>query len=213
MILAVALAFSGHAHCATSPEKETVPARSPAPLFEAFQLATYLKDQTVEDITDAIQTAWQLDPSRSGTTIRLKFHTGTQQLFVSDSKEAIEIVRRVVSQLRPVSPVPLPTLASNPIPADEARRLEAVAAEVRRRRALREDAAIIATATQSLPRPPATPASLAASVAKPAQEIAPLSPPPPLPPDPALSAEIQRRRETRSISGAKAPAPAPPEQK
>ena len=54
------------------------------------------------------------------------------------------------------TPVPMPAPVLNPTPADEARRLEAVAAEVRRRRALRQQAAQM-QAQQQAGQPPAQP--------------------------------------------------------
>lgn len=56
------------------------------------------------------------------------------------------------------TPTPMPAAVLNPTPADEARRLEAVAAEVRRRRALRQQAAQMqAQQQQQGEAPPATP--------------------------------------------------------
>jgi hypothetical protein len=71
---------------------------------------------------------------------------------------------KVASSGQAESPAPLPTpsmpavstpvtqsVVVNPTPADEARRLEAVSAEVRRRRALREQASILAAASNAAP--------------------------------------------------------------
>lgn len=193
----MALAFSGAAYAATPPETETPPAKAPAPLFEAFQLSPYLKDQTIDDITDAIHTAWQIEPSHSAAAIRLKFHAGTKQLFVYASKEALEVTRSVISRLNPVSAAPSVLTASA---ADEQRRLEAIATEVRQRRALRESAAVLSTVAK---------ANDTAVVILPPSPMAPNSPPKPQAVDPAFQHEIDRRREARSTAEPKMEASVP----
>lgn len=83
------------------------------------------------------------------------------------------------AQMMPAMPAPPPptnvapavtqSVVVNPTPADEARRLEAVAAEVARRRALREQAS---NAVQNAAPPPPGPSATAT------QNIAPPPPPP-----------------------------------
>lgn len=214
------LVFSSGCYLAAAADKDVAPVKTPSALFEAFQLGPYLKDQSIEDITDAIQVAWQFDQSRSDAAIRLKFHQTTKQLFVSDSKEAIELVRRVVAQLNPVLRSPLGLSVANPTPEDEQRRLEAVAAEVRRRRGLREGAPPVISAPPlpapvTVPAPPArttTPNQTSAPVPATPSISAPVTPAP-MPIDSKFNAEIQRRRETRAAADTKAIATAPVEKK
>ncbi len=181
--LAVALLFASAAHSAAA-DTEASPTKTPAPLFEAFQLSAYLKEQSIEDIMDAIQVAWQTEPTHSATAIRLKFHTGTQQLFVYASKDALEVTRMVIAQLNPLAKNPASAVVFNPTPAEEQRRLEAVATEVRQRRVLREKASLIAANVAKTNAPAATPPQPAPEAPAPAPLLRPVVV------DPAFKEEI-----------------------
>lgn len=67
--------------------------------FESFQLAPYLEQQSVDDIVDAMRTAWELDPTHKPDALRLKFHPPTSILLVSGPYEAITLTRAVLIQL------------------------------------------------------------------------------------------------------------------
>jgi hypothetical protein len=68
--------------------------------FQSFQLAPYLELQTVDDITGAIRAAWELDPARSPTALRLKFHPPTGILLVSAPQDGLRVVQAVLNELR-----------------------------------------------------------------------------------------------------------------
>ncbi len=182
--LAVILILAGPCR-AWGAEADTTTSKPPAPLFEAFQLSPYLRDQSVEDIMDAIQVAWQTEPSHSPAAFRLKFHVGTKQLFVYASKDALEVIRSVITHLNPISAASS-VLTANA--ADEQRRLDAIATEVRQRRALRESAALSTVAKVSDP----------AVVILPPFPMIPNTPPKSQIVDPAFKDEIDRRRAARS---------------
>ena len=83
---------------------EKIPAseKAPAPQlqFLSFQLAPFLQSQSVNDIVEAIHTAWELDPSHASTMLHIKFHPGTSILLVSGPQEAINIARNVLIELK-----------------------------------------------------------------------------------------------------------------
>jgi hypothetical protein len=68
--------------------------------LQSFQLAPYLTNQSVDDIIGAIRTAWELDPARAPTALRLKFHPPTGILLVSAPRDGIAIVMTVLKELR-----------------------------------------------------------------------------------------------------------------
>ncbi len=120
----------------------------PGTTFQAFQLAPYLATLAIDDITDAIATAWAADPKRDPKAVTFKFHPATKVLFVNGPAEAITMASQIIPQL---SPTATPNFARDslasrlmgsvvppPDTAAEKARLEAVAAEVHRRRAIRE---------------------------------------------------------------------------
>jgi hypothetical protein len=71
---------------------------------QSFQLAPYLEHQSVDDIIGAIRTAWELDPSRNPSTLRLKFHPPTGILLVSAPQDGIQMVHSVLKELRRTDP-------------------------------------------------------------------------------------------------------------
>ena len=123
----------------------------PIATFQAYQLAPYLPTISAEDITDAINTAWQADPKHNATALTFKFHPATKILFVYGPPEAISMATQIMPQLNPSATAraqreyytTLPTITTTD-PAAEAARLDAVAQEVRSRRAQRESAAAAA---------------------------------------------------------------------
>jgi hypothetical protein len=194
MSLAVALLVASAAHSSAA-DTEPTPAKIPASLFEAFQLSAYLKEQSIEDIMDAIQVAWQTEPTHSATAIRLKFHAGTKQLFVYASQDALAVTRTVIAQLNPLAITSVSSVVLNLTPADEQKRLQAVAAEVRRRRALREIAAASPSTIAKITAPAITPLPPAPVATAPVLR--------PVVIDPAFKEEIQRRRDSRASTETK----------
>lgn len=139
--------------------KSTNPASAyapPAPTFQAYQLAPYLTNLSVEDITDAISAAWASDAAHDAKLVRFKYHPATKLLFVYGPPEAITIATLVIPQLNPTatararyeyltkSPQELGAVVSGVVPSptsgEEQARLDQVSGEVRRRRELREAA-------------------------------------------------------------------------
>ena len=71
--------------------------------LQSFQLAPYLANQSVDDIISAIRTAWELDPVRVPTALRLKFHPPTGILLASaprDGTNGISVVMTVLKEMR-----------------------------------------------------------------------------------------------------------------
>lgn len=130
----------------------------PGPTFQAFQLAPYLATLSIDDITDAIATAWAGEPKRDPKAVTLKFHPATKVLFVYGPAEAITMATQIIPQLSPTATPQsmrdiavsrmMSSVVAPPDTAAESARLEAVAAEVRVRRAQREAAAAAAMAPE-----------------------------------------------------------------
>ncbi|MDO8542724.1 MAG: hypothetical protein Q7S40_19965 [Opitutaceae bacterium] len=101
--------------------------------FESFQLGPYLEKQSVDDIVSAVRTAWELQPQNKPEALQLKFHPATSLLLVSGTPGAIAVASKVISTL---SGPPEKTKTER-VQA-ERDRLQAVSAEVVRRRQERE---------------------------------------------------------------------------
>ncbi len=71
--------------------------------FASFQIAPYLQDQSVDDITAAIRLAWQLNPSHDEKALALKYHPPTTLLLVSGSAAAVYVAERVIGSLKPLA--------------------------------------------------------------------------------------------------------------
>ena len=75
-----------------------------------YQLQPYLPQNTVEDITTAIQTAWKMmaenkmAPKRNATT-ELKFHKETGLLIAVGDAAQVQVIDDVLSALRPDLPI------------------------------------------------------------------------------------------------------------
>lgn len=69
-------------------------------LFQSFQLAPYLQNQSVDDIVGAVRTAWELDPKHSASALNVKFHPPTGILLVSGPGDATMVVQTVLRELR-----------------------------------------------------------------------------------------------------------------
>ncbi|ATC65445.1 hypothetical protein CMV30_16660 [Nibricoccus aquaticus] len=108
---------------------------SPAsPRLRSYDLSDYLDEKTtVDQITQAIRSAWELRPDNKPEDLRIKFHPGTSLLLVNGPDSAIKTADIVLGSMRSK------TRGTNA--AFEAGRLESVAEEVRRRRELRQAAA------------------------------------------------------------------------
>ncbi len=129
----------------TSPSPSYAP---PAPTFQAYQLAPYLPSVSVDDITDAISTAWAADAAHDAKLVRFKYHPATKLLFVYGPPEAITIATQLIPQLNPTATARAryeylrsPSESLSPLsgsPAEEQARLDTVSQEVRRRREQRE---------------------------------------------------------------------------
>lgn len=90
-------------------------------MFQSFQLAPYLQNQSVDDIVGAVRMAWELDPKHSPKALDVKFHPPTGILLVSGPGEAISVVQTVLRELRrstDQSPKPI-QLPAGPSPATE----------------------------------------------------------------------------------------------
>ncbi len=133
--------------------------------FQAYQLGSYLSTVALEDITDAINTAWSANPAHDAKAVTFKFHPATKILFVYGPAEAISMATQIIPQLNPAATAraqrdfyaTIPQIVPNPIdPVDQAR-LDAVASEVRRRRGIRESDNAVRSAPT--PAPATAPAS------------------------------------------------------
>jgi hypothetical protein len=81
------------------------PEPQPQKFCRFYQLADYLTDYKVEDITTAIQTGWQLLGVKSPP--ELKFHPETKLLIAVGPQEELATIESVLQQLRK-APSPLP---------------------------------------------------------------------------------------------------------
>lgn len=84
--------------------------------FASFQIAPYLQDQSVDDITAAIRLAWQLNPSHDEKALVLKYHPPTTLLLISGSAAAVGVAERVINSLKPL-PKKTPTAEPEAPPA------------------------------------------------------------------------------------------------
>jgi hypothetical protein len=83
-----------------------------------FQLAEYLDNFTIEDITTAIQTGWDLLGVKP--TPRLKFHPETKLLITVGQSQQLQTIEDVLSALRgagPKRPMPAAPVRARPAPA------------------------------------------------------------------------------------------------
>ena len=103
--------------------------------FNSYQLTPYLEQQSIDDIVDAIQTAWALDPANKVASPQLKYHPATSILLVYGSPEAIGTAQQVISSLKRR---PEAAADSAPSSAGERTRQQKVSDEVQRRRELRQ---------------------------------------------------------------------------
>jgi hypothetical protein len=90
----------------------------PPPLTDVcrfFQLAEYLEDFTIEDITTAIQTGWELLGVKP--TPRLKFHPETKLLIAVGHSEQIATITDVLAQLSKAPPPTRPGVRAPTAPA------------------------------------------------------------------------------------------------
>ena len=117
--------------------------------FNSYQLTPYLEQQSIDDIVDAIQTAWSLDPAIKATSPQLKYHPATSILFVSGTPEALGTAQQVIYSLKrkPDETIRKPDAAS------EKTRLERVGDEVFRRRELRQNSPAQKSAGPTTPPP------------------------------------------------------------
>ena len=103
--------------------------------FNSYQLNPYLEQQSIDDIVDAIQTAWALDPAIKAASPQLKYHPATSILFVYGSPEALGTAQQVIYSLKHG---PDAATDSAPSSAAERTRQQKVSDEVLRRRELRQ---------------------------------------------------------------------------
>ena len=69
--------------------------------FESFSLADQLSAKlTIDDVSDAIQSAVKLAAGDPTGSLRIKFHPATKMLFVSGPEAATRIARQVVASLQ-----------------------------------------------------------------------------------------------------------------
>jgi hypothetical protein len=91
------------------------------PTVKVYQVAQTLTEHSIDDITTAIKTTWQL--LESTIVPELKYHSDTGLLMVKGAQEHVEIVADVLRQLRPAeggsasssaTRLPLPPTAGQP---------------------------------------------------------------------------------------------------
>jgi hypothetical protein len=85
----------------------------PAALTRVFQVREILDDLQLEDLTTAIETAWEM--AEAGENGRLRFHQETRLLFVRGNEEHIHLVEQVlhgVLQKSRIQPPPSPPPAA-----------------------------------------------------------------------------------------------------
>jgi len=80
------------------PVQPPSPAPEPAKVCRFYQLAPYLDELKVEDITTALETAWKMLGEKS--TPDLKFHKDTQLLIAVGSPDKLALIESVLAQLR-----------------------------------------------------------------------------------------------------------------
>lgn len=71
------------------------PVRTPV---QVFQLAPLLKDYSIDDITTAVKTTWQM--LDSSVTPELKYHSDTGLLIVKGAVEQLRVVAEVLAEVR-----------------------------------------------------------------------------------------------------------------
>ena len=86
------------------PSPTPPPPPEPQKICRFYQLAPYLGELKVEDITTALETAWKMLGEKS--TPDLKFHKDTQLLIAVGPPEKLALIESVLAQLRPANPVP-----------------------------------------------------------------------------------------------------------
>ena len=114
--------------------------------FQAIQVGPFLSTHSIEEITDAIKSAWQGEPTHGAKTLELKYHAATKLLFVYGPPEALALASSVVAQLNPAVSSRLRSESLNAAstlrsPAEAAALLDLTVQEIQRRRANRDDAA------------------------------------------------------------------------
>lgn len=121
--------------------------------FQTFQLTPYLTTLSVDNITDAIKTAWASDSSHDAKLLRFQYHSATKLLFVYGPPEALAVATQVIPQLNPTATARarFEYLAPSseilgPTFGDEKARLDRLAEELARRKDAREAAARAAAA-------------------------------------------------------------------
>jgi hypothetical protein len=83
-------------------------------LFDTFQLAPFLANQSVDDIVDAIRGAWELNPANKADALKIKYHPQTTLLLVSGSQAAINVASKVIDNLKRVPPEVVQKLIPKP---------------------------------------------------------------------------------------------------
>ena len=79
-----------------SPESDPEPPASVS--VQVFQLAPLLKDYSIDDITTAVKTTWQM--LDSSVTPELKYHSDTGLLIVKGTVEQLRMVAEVLAEVR-----------------------------------------------------------------------------------------------------------------
>jgi hypothetical protein len=83
-------------------------------LFDTFQLAPFLANQSVDDIVDAIRGAWELNPANKADALKIKYHPQTTLLLVSGNQAAINVASKVIDNLKRVPPEVVQKLVPKP---------------------------------------------------------------------------------------------------
>lgn len=70
----------------------------PDTVTQIFEVAPFLANLELEDLTTAIETAWEM--AEAGENARLRYHEETKLLFVRGSRAQVALVEQVLHQLR-----------------------------------------------------------------------------------------------------------------
>jgi hypothetical protein len=77
----------------------------PPSSFASFQIQRKRGTQSIEEFIGALQAACEFaNPDQKSSSLRFKFHPGTNLLFVAGGRWDIEVVRQVIDSLPEISP-------------------------------------------------------------------------------------------------------------
>lgn len=74
--------------------------RRPDHLTRSLFAGNVLDRYSIDDVVDAIRTAWAFDPAHNPDDLKLKFHPGTKLLLISGPPEAVDVASSIMGSLR-----------------------------------------------------------------------------------------------------------------